>query len=118
MSVTVESPVVASVIPRPLEERLVAQHEDISMETLIHPASLDELLHVVSLITSEIEAGERIQVIVPRSYSHHENGECDWDHIEELHMRLGGYALVRDVFVKVCFSESSSSDAMADIVCV
>jgi len=118
MSVTIESPVVASVIPRALEERLVAQYEGISMEDLIHPASRIELIHAVSLIINEIKAGERVQVIIPRSHSHHESGILNSEYLEELYLSLRGYVLKPDVFAKVRLSYHDYTNVVVDIMCV
>ena len=116
MSTTIASLVVTPVITRALEERLVAQYGEVSVKILMRPASLDELLNAISLVVSEIEAGERIQVITPRSCSRHENSVLNSNHLDELHMRLRGYMLEPGVFVKLRFIGDHHNICVVDIV--
>ena len=117
MSVTIESPVVASVIPRTLQQR-VERSDEISsaISAVTEHSSWREVLRITRFVVGEMKAGERFQVRVPRNYSHCIGSTChDEDNIAAIHKDVHTLMTSPDIFAVVRFIENSSSDVMVDI---
>jgi len=106
---TAESTPVSS-IPLTLEQRLVARNRSLSPDALTHPYSAKELYRVIVLVLGEINTGERIQVTIPRNYSHCNNkeGSYDWDHIDEVQMDISGGKLRPNIFATLRFTDDDT----------
>jgi hypothetical protein len=80
--------------------------------------TVETLFSTLTMIISEIQPGERFQVLVPREYSHDTDG-VDWDAMEELQMEYRGSILRSNVFVTLRFDQANEeSEFRVDICCV
>lgn len=97
-----------------LEERLIEQDLCDEFE-LTKPTNINELYQALQLITGEIEPGERIQVTVPRKYSHDVNGEHDLEIIERIQSFIRGEDLGSNIIVALRFGKYPFTDVIVDI---
>lgn len=107
-----------------LLERLLAYIEAMGDELLpgelTHPSSVDTLYYVLETIKDNIKGGERIQVTVPRSYSHDRNGEHDVHALARVQSVVsGGFMSGRaNVFATLRYEKYPASDVVVDICCL
>lgn len=83
--------------------------------------SVADLFPSIKREVNEIKPGERVQVHVPKEYSHpyvfsHDHLYIDWDAIEELQMDFRGSVLKPNVFVTLRFDKKNeASEVIVDI---
>lgn len=78
------------------------------------------LLIVINITIAQIKAGERLKITVPRSFSHLDDLDIDWDVVDNLHtdLRSGDHGIPPDVFVTIRTYENINGrddDVVVDI---
>ena len=114
MSATFEQQLTTHTKGEGLVQRLLAHDDELSLIKLTHPTSIEEMFEVITLVNDEIKAGERIQVTIPRNWSHYD-GEQRWSHIEEVQEEIRGPLLRSNVFATLRFGSDPTSDVVVDI---
>jgi len=77
---------------------------------------LGDLYETLQKTLKEIKSSERVQIIIPREYSHDED-DHDWDTLEELQMDCRGSILNPNVFVTFRFDQNKGSSEVIVDVC-
>lgn len=98
-----------------LVSRLRAQNTELSVSHFMEPTDLAYLCLSIRLITTEIKAGERIGVKVPRSLSHTAEGELDLDFLDDVQTTVRGDLLRSNVFATLRFGNEKTRDVSVDI---
>ena len=83
--------------------------------SILKPNS-DGLFGTIKETIKQIKPLERVQVVIPRDYSHPIQDQLDWDAIDELQMTFRGHGLRPNVFMTLRF-EDESSEFIVDICC-
>lgn len=84
------------------------------MQVLTPPAS--DFSATLRRVVEEIQPGQRVQVLIPRSISH-KSEMHDWDVLENIQMDYRGSTLEPDVFVVLRFDQGDESSLVTVDVC-
>jgi len=77
--------------------------------------SASEFFSLLKEKLKSIEKGSRVQILIPRSFSH-DGDSRNWDELENIQMDFRGSILKPDVFMVLRFDQNDeSSDVVVDI---
>lgn len=102
----------------PLEHRLLAQDGELSAAMLTRPKTIEEIYLVIKSIRKEIRAGERIQVKLPRSYTHDLNGEHCAAAVQNIQDVIHGGVIGGNTFATLRNDKYPSTSIIVDICCI
>lgn len=75
--------------------------------------TLDQFEQTLRQVIETITPMERVQVLIPREFSH-EDGYRNWDVIEELQMNYRGSDLPPNLFITLRFNQDDEGEIIMD----
>lgn len=82
--------------------------------------SESQLFETIKTQLEEIKPGERVQIYIPKEYSHpllysHDHRFINWDAVEEVQMDIRGSILKPNVIASLRFEDDESRPVIVDI---